>query len=246
MTGEQRTPQSLSGSPPTRRDRSSDLSLSRPAPGDHYVTQPSNPDPPRRRSSPRAKGFEYVGGYRYHITMVTKDRIPAFAAARWAHSAARELERCAGQHAFELDAYCVMPDHVHALVAGDSGAGSSLGRFVHRFKQTLGYEYKMATGRALWQRSFFDHVLRTDEPAEPHADYILLNPVRAGLVESAEMWPYSGPRHWFASDNQGIALTGEDRSEDLSLHRLQDQAPAGEDRSEDLSLRDTREPPRDA
>jgi hypothetical protein len=139
-----------------------------------------------------------------------------------------------------------MPDHVHALVAGDSGAGSSLARFVHRFKQVLGYEYRAATGRALWQRSYFDHVLRPDEAAEPHAESILLNPVRAGFVVSADEWPYSGPRHWFDLPSADLAPTGEDRSEDLSLRGFQVERSNNEDTSEDLSLRNTSEASRHA
>ena len=41
-----------------------------------------------------------------------------------------------------------------------------------------------------WQRDFFDHRLRGDEGWREKADYILANPVRAGLVMKTEDWPY--------------------------------------------------------
>lgn len=44
----------------------------------------------------------------------------------------------------------------------------------------------------VWQRGFFDHVLRSDESYAQKWDYVRENPVRAGLVKRAEDWPYAG------------------------------------------------------
>ena len=41
-----------------------------------------------------------------------------------------------------------------------------------------------------WQRDFFDHRLRGWESAQEKATYIRMNPVRAGLVENPEDWPF--------------------------------------------------------
>jgi len=41
-----------------------------------------------------------------------------------------------------------------------------------------------------WQKNFFDHRLRRDESASQKGFYILNNPVRAGLIERPENWPY--------------------------------------------------------
>ena len=65
-------------------------------------------------------------------------------------------------------------------------------RFVQRFKQRLGYDYKQRTGSQLWQTSFYDHGLRNSEAAEAIGQYIVENAVRAGLVSSFEDWPYFG------------------------------------------------------
>ena len=199
----------------TRRDRSSDLSVTR--------SLADDPRYPQRRSSPRAKGFDYLGGYRYHITIVTAKRLPHLADPPIASQLISDLETVAPAHAFELIAYCVMPDHVHLLIAGDAGDASSLTSFMHTVKQRSGFRFKRETGGQLWQRSYHDHVLRPDEPSLPHVEYILMNPVRAGLAESADEWPYSGPRSLFENS---------DMSESASA-----------DRSEDLSLRDTRSSP---
>ena len=50
------------------------------------------------------------------------------------------------------------------------------------------------SGRA-WQAGFFDHVLRNGESYGEKWNYVRMNPVRAGLVEQVEEWPYSGEIH---------------------------------------------------
>jgi len=49
-----------------------------------------------------------------------------------------------------------------------------------------------ATTSSLWQREFFDHVLRSSESYAEKWNYVFDNPVRAGLVTTADNWPYAG------------------------------------------------------
>jgi putative transposase len=44
----------------------------------------------------------------------------------------------------------------------------------------------------VWQRGFFDHLLRSEESYAQKWDYVRENPVRAQLVERVEDWPYAG------------------------------------------------------
>ena len=48
------------------------------------------------------------------------------------------------------------------------------------------------TKSPIWQRGFFDHLLRSDESYAQKWNYVRENPVRAGLVRNADDWPYSG------------------------------------------------------
>jgi REP element-mobilizing transposase RayT len=48
------------------------------------------------------------------------------------------------------------------------------------------------TPQALWQREFFDHLLRSSESYSEKWNYVRDNPVRSGFVLSADDWPYSG------------------------------------------------------
>jgi len=43
-----------------------------------------------------------------------------------------------------------------------------------------------------WQRGFFDHLIRNTESCAQKWDYVRENPVRAGLVSTAEKWKYQG------------------------------------------------------
>jgi len=53
-------------------------------------------------------------------------------------------------------------------------------------------DIKQDTQRLLWQKSFYDHVLRQDEDVQHTVNYILGNPVRNQMVEQARDYPYSG------------------------------------------------------
>jgi putative transposase len=100
---------------------------------------------------------------------------------------AQELFRTAQQyHASEewyLKLLFLMPDHLHMLIAVSGEA--SLSKLIRDFKRIATRKQKIE-----WQRNFFDHRLRHDESETEKYDYICENPVRAGLVRSAEDWPF--------------------------------------------------------
>ena len=84
-----------------------------------------------------------------------------------------------------------MPDHAHFLVEALSDNSNGL-KFIARAKQFSGFYYKQRYQRALWQRYGYEHVLRDDEDTRAVARYIFENPVRAGLVQSAEDYRFLG------------------------------------------------------
>ncbi len=88
--------------------------------------------------------------------------------------------------------YCLMPDHLHFL-AGPREDGRSLLLFINRFKgKTTNTAWRVGRSGRLWQPRFYDHALRSDENLRKVAEYIMLNPVRRGLVIHPEEWPWSG------------------------------------------------------
>jgi putative transposase len=144
----------------------------------------------RFHKSIRLPKQHYLGRRCYFLTLCAPDRIPYFRSARAARWLLESLQQIAAQQSFTLNAYCLMPDHLHVLLQGDSPT-SDLLCFVKMFKHKTTFYFRLKAGKTLWQISFFDHVLRTAEDLSKTTEYILLNPVRAGLVQRAEDYPYS-------------------------------------------------------
>lgn len=90
-----------------------------------------------------------------------------------------------------LYAYCFMPDHVHLLLRSEEGRDPI--RFVQAYKGKSTRTYWEVGGRGkLWQRGFYDHILRQEEDVRQVARYILENPIRKRMVESLVEYPFSG------------------------------------------------------
>ena len=134
-----------------------------------------------------------VPGYPHHVTQRGVRRQPTFfddVDYKSYLGLAFELKK---DYAIEFWAYCLMPNHIHAVVVpGDNDCLSKYFAILHR-------RYAWKTNRRhdwlghLWQKRFFSVVMD-----EPHAvaalRYVEQNPVRAGLCESAEDWPWSSTR----------------------------------------------------
>jgi REP-associated tyrosine transposase len=141
--------------------------------------------------SPRLKTFDYLGFYRYFLTICAYDRVPIFIGDQSVDRVLMQLSRTADDQHFLVIAYCFMPDHVHMLVEGNHPAADFC-EFVRIFKQRSSFAWKQSNGTALWQRSYFEHVLRDDEDTIGVAKYILENPMRSNLVQRPEDYPYLG------------------------------------------------------
>jgi putative transposase len=132
----------------------------------------------------------YRGAYVCSVTACTESRIRVFHSPALVALAIEALTGSSRKHAVEVIAYCFMPDHLHLLL--HNKGKSSLPHFMRDFKQPVGFAFKKKTGRQLWQKSYYDHILRTDEELLTTARYIFENPVRAGLAEQAIDYPSSG------------------------------------------------------
>ena len=152
-----------------------------------------------RRLSPES----YRGLAMVHWTLTVADRrtgwLDACAHACWREALLHALAR----YALAVPVYCLMPDHAHLLLVGltersdQQRALSFLRRYTTRMFAADGSESASATGQRVgWQKQAYDHVLREEERRgdafQTVAHYIVENPVRAGLVETAEVWRFSG------------------------------------------------------
>ena len=153
------------------------------------MTNEHRPRRQRIRLDRAAYGLERI----FFVTITTHERHAWF--RRYSELAAlmsRTLCEAATDRRSHLFAWCVMPDHVHLLLADED-----LIAFVRLVKGRLvpaAREYER--GRRLWQRSFYDHALRDHEALESVAGYIFHNPVEAGLVDRCEGYEWSGSLVW--------------------------------------------------
>jgi REP-associated tyrosine transposase len=85
----------------------------------------------------------------------------------------------------------IMPDHVHLLftpLRDEDGWPYPLHKVLTMIKGTSARDINKLLGGAgpVWQDESFDHVLRSEERLREKADYIRMNPVRKGLVQTPE------------------------------------------------------------
>ncbi len=85
-----------------------------------------------------------------------------------------------------------MPDHLHLVVMVPEGV--DVLSFMHHLKLRSGFLCNRPLGSSgpFWQRSYYDHVIRREEDLRAIRTYVRENPVRAGLVEEVDAYPYSG------------------------------------------------------
>lgn len=91
-----------------------------------------------------------------------------------------------------IGAFCVMPDHVH-FVCGPADDSAPVMTLVERFKgASTNAAWKTGWKGALWQKRCHDTHLDGSDALLTASEYVLNNPVRARLVETPEMWMWSG------------------------------------------------------
>ena len=139
----------------------------------------------------RLKEFDYFGVHHYFVTVCVLDRRPVFSDAAVVESALSHFLKQAATFACAIVAYCFMPDHVHLLIDGTMD-NTDLKSFVARAKQKSGFDFAAGRRHRLWQKGYYDRVLRDDEPIPDVIRYIIENPVRAGLVIEPREYPFWG------------------------------------------------------
>ena len=142
-----------------------------------------------RKNSLRLRNFDYKSGAHF-VTVVTRDREKFFTDHAFSMSTIDLLLNLREKYNFNLYSFCLMPDHCHGLI-GIGKSGLTLGRIIGDFKSLSTRDFwKSHTGK-LWQRQFFDHVIRNEQDFAEAIKYIRLNPVEAKLVEHWKDWEFT-------------------------------------------------------
>ena len=109
------------------------------------------------------------------------------------------------RHPFESLAAVVLPDHLHCLwrlPPGDHDLGTRWALIKARFSRRIAAgEVRSASRctrreRGIWQRRYWEHLIRNRGDLQAHFDYIHFNPVKHGHVQRAADWPHSSIHHY--------------------------------------------------
>ena len=140
----------------------------------------------------RLAGWDYATPCPYHVVISTHAQDPLFADPLYAGAFVDALrERTALNH-YTIHAFCVMPDHVHLCCQPDIQTPISLLPFIQHLKRrTVLRLRKLGVQGLVWQRGFYDRILRREEQLPAVIDYILNNPIRAELVDDFCAYPFS-------------------------------------------------------
>jgi putative transposase len=104
------------------------------------------------------------------------------------------------RHPFETIAICILPDHVHAVWMppdGDTDYSKRWNLIKGRFSRSLpppplrSFSKIAKRDKGIWQRPYWEHLIRSDADLERHVDYIHFNPVKHQLVSRVCDWPHS-------------------------------------------------------
>jgi len=95
------------------------------------------------------------------------------------------------QKRFSIGAFVIMPDHYHLVIilTGSNtlpGVMKSLGSYTSRE-----INRRVGTSGKIWQKGYYERSIRKSEDLKEIFDYIHNNPVRKGLIDHPEQWPYS-------------------------------------------------------
>ena len=162
-----------------------------------------------------------VGGGTYFFTVVTYRRrrfLTDEEPRKWLPEA---IELTRADHPFEIDAWVLLPDHLHCIWTLPEGDADYSGRWAlikSRFTKQVKVlprrddwmtesKRKHREGTA-WQRRFWEHSIRDDRDFEAHVSYTHFNPVKHGLVDRAADWPFSTFRRYREAELYGKGWAG--------------------------------------
>jgi putative transposase len=141
------------------------------------------------------------GTYFFTVTLIDRD---SDILTRHIDALRTSVEKVKQKHPFEIVAWVVLPDHLHAVWTMPTGDCDYANRwraikshFVRSLKRQGVFIRMRPDGSALlWQRRFWEHTIKNEDDKNEDdlcrcVDYCYINPVKHGLVKAVIDWPYS-------------------------------------------------------
>lgn len=136
-------------------------------------------------------------GYLYFVTTVVQERRPIFLNDKLCKIFLVSLEYFKLILDYKIYAYCIMPDHIHLLLqpCGKYELSYIMQMIKGSFARKVN-KMKASTGK-LWQKRYYDEIIRNDTMLIRKIEYIHNNPLRKGLANSLEEYRYSSYQFYF-------------------------------------------------
>ncbi len=171
----------------------------------------------------------YYKGGTYFFTVVTYKRYPVFGRAEAVDLLNRCIQETQVVYPFTTEAMVLLPEHLHAIWSLPINDADFSVRW-KRIKTTFTWRYQGNTAgnitqsmrkskeRGIWQRRFWEHLIRDQTDFNRHCDYIHYNPVKHGLARSPRDWGHSTfrafverglyPEDWGTAEPEGVVKLG--------------------------------------
>jgi putative transposase len=140
-----------------------------------------------------------VPGGTYFFTVNLLERNSSLLVAQIDHLRAA-VRQVRDKRPFHIDAWVVLPDHMHAVWTLPPDDADYSGRWKAikiAFAKALPKVERLSavrvrkSERGIWQRRFWEHTIRDERDCAAHVDYVHINPVKHGVVPRVRDWPYS-------------------------------------------------------
>ena len=128
----------------------------------------------------------------YFFTVVTDHRQPILTHPDCRNALRDAIITTREQHPFTIDAWVLLPDHLHAIWSlPENDADFSIRWGKIKVSVTRSLREVGLCNDSIWQKRFWEHEIRDETDFRHHMDYIHYNPVKHGLVEAVADWPHS-------------------------------------------------------
>ena len=146
---------------------------------------------PIREKKHRLPEEAYWGAKRVSITACIEHRKRAFKNSEIVTPFIKMLSHWVREKNCYVPIYCFMPDHLHVIIGGNDST-SRPKEAMDEFKQATSQWFVENKPQFHWQKDYNDHIIRISDDWRNHVNYILRNPVRAGLAEYPLQYPFLG------------------------------------------------------
>ncbi|MDD3888196.1 MAG: transposase [Patescibacteria group bacterium] len=144
--------------------------------------------------------------YIYFITVVTHNRKQIFKDEKIRKLWIECLKYCYNKLDFQLYAFCLLYDHYYFLI--QPAKKRKIEDVIRHINGIFANQYNKFTNNSgqIVQRKFWDHIIRNEKDFEEKINYIHGNPIKHGIVDDLERWPYSSYYNYYCKHKALIEI----------------------------------------